>query len=216
MMKNIQYKIILLRHAESEKNIKKIHGGQGEALTLLGLEQAKNIARVLEKKTDIDKLKIYTSTSFHTQATANVISAELNIPVEVPLLFKPLYLGIADGKSEFELMEKHPEIQALFDSWRKREIDIKKLIVPEMESYMNFWHRGEKLLKQVLSDKDVLMVCSNSLMILLANFMLGNHPLNTDEYKHITIKNCDMITFSTNDLKNFTLYSDLTTLDIGR
>jgi len=215
-MKNLQYKIILLRHAESEKNLKKIHGGQGEALTLLGIEQAKNIAQILERKTDINKLKICTSTSFHTQATAKVISSELNIPVEVPLLFKPLFLGVADGKSEFELAEKYPEIQMLFDSWRKREIDIKKLVIPEMESYMDFWHRGEKLLKQVVSDKDVLMVCSNSLMILLTNFMLGNHPIKTDKYKHITIKNCDMITFLTSDFKKFTLCSDLTTLDIFR
>ena len=188
-------KIILLRHAESEKNMKHIHGGNGEAITQNGELQVKDVAEKLRYQIDLNILKIYASTSFHTRATAKMLANSLKLEVEQPIDFKPLNLGVADGLSEHELSQKYPDVQNLFCKWRKRLIDIKELKVPNMESPLDFWNRGLKILSNLDTNYDSLLVCSNSLMILLCNIMLGNHPTYTDNYKHITIPNCGIIAF---------------------
>ena len=206
-------KVILIRHAESIKNLKKIHGGQGEELTDLGIEQAQSVAKFLKDNRIDLNLKIYASTSFHTRATAQIIAEKLNLPIEKPYEFAPLYLGIADGLSEQQLEDISPETSELFRLWRNKEIDIKKLVVKDMESYQDFWNRGKTLLSTLPTDKDVMMVCSNSLMILLTHIMAGNDPNLTDNYKHFSIPNCGMVTFERIGL-DFKLSNSFTNVNI--
>lgn len=204
-------KVILLRHAQSTKNIKKIHGGGGEALTDLGEKQAVEIANWLTACNLNKKLKIYASTSLHTRATAQVIAQQLDINVETPFDFKPLYLGIADGLAEDELKVLSPKASELFVRWRRREIDIKLLQVGGMEPYLSFWERGERLLESFPKNHDILLVCSNSLMILLAHIMAGNNPQSTNNYKHLNIENCGLIVFD-RAKDSFLLDQELTTV----
>lgn len=211
-MKNLQYKLILLRHAESEKNIKKIHGGSGEKLTKTGIYQAQKVAEKIKVHFNVESFKILASTSFHTRATAEVIANELKINVEKPVDFKPLYLGVADGLSECEMESKYPEQHELFKKWRKREIDIKDLKIQNMEDYMSFWDRGKTFLSKIPKNSNCMLVCSNSLMILLANILKGNHPKTTQNYRHLDIKNCDMIVFQTTDYEMFVVDETLTTV----
>ncbi|MCH5151544.1 MAG: histidine phosphatase family protein [Clostridiales bacterium] len=213
-MKNTQYKVVLIRHAESDKNIKKIHGGKGEKLTERGVQQTIELSQQLNQCLDCNNLNLITSSSFHTNATAAILAQQLGITVGKPIIFRPLNLGVADGLSEQELTQRYPEVQRLFEKWRAREIDIKQLKVPQMEPYLDFWQRGLDIIANLPKDRDSLLVCSNSLMILLANIMLGNHPVNTDRYKHITIRNCGLIAFDTQDFCSFTLNEQLTTVDI--
>lgn len=212
-MKNTLYNIILLRHAESVKNIKKIHGGQGEELTEKGIKQCHAISNFFKEQLDLSQLRIFASTSFHTRATASVICEDLSLPLEKPFAFKPLYLGIADGLSEQQLKELNPHVSDLFVAWRKKEIDIKKLIVPDMEHYMDFWNRGSELIANLPKDASSVLVCSNSLFILLANFLMGNHPEITDKYRHINIHNCGLFTVSTSDFVHFKIVPSLTNIE---
>ena len=213
-MINTQHKNILLRHAESEKNKKKIHGGHGEALTLHGIEQASAIAVYLQNSINCNNLKIYTSTSLHTTATAEIIADSLHKPLEKPLFFRPLYLGVADGVSEYDLQKLYPEVHRLFLKWRKQEIDIKQLIVPDMESYRIFWKRGIEVLKSFDTLNNCLVVCSNSLMILLTHIMLLHDPVDTNAYKHIPINNCDIIAFDVYSVDKYILDQELTTVPL--
>ena len=187
-------KVILLRHAQSVKNLKKIHGGQGEELTDLGIAQAKDVAKLL-RANNLTDVMIFASTSFHTRATAQIIAEEMGLEVGKPINFRPLYLGVADGLSEQQLEETSPETAEMFRKWRRREIDIKSLKVDKMEPYMDFWNRAQGLLSELPQDVNVMLVCSNSLMIVLAHCMAANHPELTDKYRHINIANCGMITF---------------------
>ena len=212
-MINTQYRIILLRHAESIKNVKKIHGGQGEELTEKGIKQCHAFSDILRNHIDLSKLRIFASTSFHTRATASIICEDLNISLEKPIDFKPLYLGVADGLSEKELEDKDPIASNLFIKWRKKEIDIKELKVKDMEHYMTFWNRGLNIIENLPHDSNVVLVCSNSLMILLSHIMLNNHPETSNKYRHIDIKNCESLTFFTSDLKNFTVDKSLSNVE---
>lgn len=214
MMKNTVRKVILMRHAESTKNTKKIHGGKGERLTALGNAQAIEAAKFLSNKIDLTNLKIISSVGFHTTATAKIISEILNTSVECSPAFSPLYFGIADGLSEQELTKKYPKIQVMFENWRNRKFDIKKLFVPQMENYMDFWNRGVKFLNTLPKDYDIILICSNSLMILLTHIMLGNHPEYSENYKHIPIQNCGIISFDTCNLETFSLNPTLTTVNL--
>lgn len=215
-MKNLQYKVILLRHAESEKNIKKIHGGQGEELTESGILQAQNAGKMIRSIISDEAVKLFVSNSIHTQYTASHMSEILNIPVEKPIYFTPLNLGIADGLSEEALMNIDFNSYLLFKQWRNREIDIKDLKIPGMESYIDFWNRGLNLLANIKYSGHSIMVCSNSLMILLYHIMMNNHPVETNNYRHISIPNCGIICFKTNDYVDFYFDSITTTVDIPK
>lgn len=212
MTKDILYDVVLLRHAQSIKNVKKIHGGSGEELTTIGQSQAYETGEIIEIRLNKSNLKVFASTSYHTQATAQIICERLMLPLERPLLFRPLYLGIADGLSEAELKQKSKKCDVLFHKWRDRTIDIKELRIPQMESYIDFWERGLSLIDSIAYEGSSLLVCSNSLMILLTHIMLGNNPSTTDRYRHIDIGNCEMIAFKTTNYKRFTLNRDLTTV----
>ena len=106
-------------------------------------------------------------------------------------------------------------IQALFEKWRRREIDIKELIIEGMESPIDFWRRGEAFLKTIPNEGNSLLVCSNSLMILLSNIMLGNHPIATNEYKHITIHNCGIIAIVKVNSTTYLLNREITNVEIS-
>ncbi len=212
-MTNTPSRIILLRHAQSTKNLKDIHGGKGEDLTEKGIEQCHQVAQFFKGNLDLKRLRIFASTSIHTRLTADVICKDLNLVLEKPFDFKPLYLGIADGLSREELNKKDPVSAALLDSWRRKEIEIKQLKVPDMEHYMDFWKRGEALINNLPRDCDSVMVCSNSLFILLANYLMGNHPEDTDKYRHIDIQNCGLFTVVTNDFKIYKIDRTLTNIE---
>ncbi len=212
MMSIIPYEVVLLRHAQSEKNIKRIHGGQGEALTAFGKKQAVQVSKVIRENIEQKELKVFTSSSIHTQATAIILCKELNLSLEKPLSFTPLDLGVADGLSEDELLIKYPDCYELFRRWRAQEIDIKELIIPQMESYMSFWNRGNTLLSEIKHQGSSVLVCSNSLMILLTHIMMKHHPVKTNLYKHFGIENCGIISFKTLDYKDFVLDEKLTTV----
>ena len=76
---------------------------------------------------------------------------------------------------------------------------------------MSFWNRGLSLLNELDHNRNSILVCSNSLMILLAHIMLGNNPEITDSYKHIGIDNCGIIAFKTYDYLTYSLNDTLTT-----
>lgn len=209
-------KIILIRHAESYKNLNHIHGGKGEELTLTGISQSKAVARMLKDNLSVDSLKIFAPTSAHARETAKIIADELNLSVERPLHLRPLDFGVADGLTEDELAAKYPTIDALFKQWRRREIDIKQLTITGMESPLSFWNRGVEFLNTLSGDFDNVLICTNSLMILFANIMLGNHPVETNNYKHISIDNCGVIAFEQTSDGGFKLCKALTDVNINR
>lgn len=193
--------IVLLRHGQSKKNVKGINGGVGESLTALGISQAKEAAIKMIPLFSGEDLCIFASTSVHTIETANILGDVLNAPVEKPVDFFRLNLGIVDGLSEQEINKQYPDIYENLSLWRKGLIDIKALSIPKMESYQMFWERGIKLLETFPKDKNIILVCSNSLMILLTHILLGNNPATTNKYRHISIPNCGIIAFDNIDNK---------------
>ncbi len=96
-------KFIVLRHGESESNVKRIKAGQLDKyhLTEKGREQSRKVARILKKeKIDI----IISSPVLRARETAEIISRELGVEVIEDELIKEYDFGSWNGYSSEELI----------------------------------------------------------------------------------------------------------------
>ena len=190
-------KTILIRHAQSYKNLNDIHGGNGGSLTPGGIEQAHLLAGLFDFFT-MGNASVFSPENIQCVETAEIIAKKLGQPVKFTKDLKPLNLGVLHGKTNEYAKKNHPEAYKSMQSWRKGEIDIKQLDIPQMENVNDFWARGQKVLKQATDPRTNIIVCTNSLFILLSHIMLGNDPKKGNDYKHIDVDNCDMIAFKHN------------------
>lgn len=206
--------ILLVRHAESIKNINDIHGGTGDELTCLGLAQANEIVQKLRKiGVNKDNAVISYASSIQTERTAEVIIKGLHIQSRASMSFEPLYLGVVHGLSNEDVKKRFPtEYQAL-TLWRKKEIEICDLNIPDMESPRDFYNRGLRILDNIATNKYNIFVATNSLYILLLNIMLGNTPERGGGYKHFDIQNCGMTLFTQKERGRYVLSRSYTDVD---
>lgn len=106
--------IILIRHGESETNLKKVFTGQLDApLTPNGERQAALMAQYVNRYS-IDK--IYVSPLQRAVDTARKIVEQQHCPMERLSAFKELYAGQWQGKTFEEIAREYPES---YEIWRK-------------------------------------------------------------------------------------------------
>lgn len=188
--------IILIRHAESFKNLKDIHGGHGEALTDYGKYQTNILSNRLKRiGVCSSKSVIIYAENIQTKETAEIISKNLKIPAKLLSDYRPLHLGIVHGLSNAEVAEQHPEAFTLLQQWRKKEIEICDLKIPKMESPEEFYLRGLRILQRLDKGKFNIFIATNSLYILLLNILLGNSCEKGGGYRHFDIQNCGISVF---------------------
>lgn len=87
--------IILARHGDAVNQDGKFHGITNEPLTLKGKNEVYDLAKQLRK---FSPTKIYTSPVRRSKETAQILSSELNAPVETRAELNPLNLGEFVGK----------------------------------------------------------------------------------------------------------------------
>ncbi len=88
--------IYLVRHGETEWNLKNLIQGQADSpLTKLGIKQAEEVAKDL-KKVKFDY--VYASDSLRAKRTANIIAAEHKLHVETSKLLRERYFGKLEGQ----------------------------------------------------------------------------------------------------------------------
>lgn len=190
-------KIILVRHAQSLKNIKNVHGGPGERLTAKGRKETDLLVRqLIDIGVNSNNSVIIAASSIQTKETAKIISEKLNIDNFEMSDFRPLYLGLVHGMSNELVYKKYPDIFRLLMEWRNKKIEICDLKIPEMESPFEFYNRGLKILDKVHYGKYNIFVATNSLYILLLNILLGNTCFEGGGYKHFNIPNCGISVFN--------------------
>ncbi len=98
----------IIRHGETEWNIKKLIQGQKDSpLTENGLKQAKEIAKELKKiKFDI----IFSSDLLRAKRTAEIIAAEHNLAVETTKLLRERNFGNYEGKLSKEIFKAFDQL----------------------------------------------------------------------------------------------------------
>ena len=189
--------IILVRHAESIKNLRHIHGGDGDLLTNEGIEQLIGIKNRLIKCgcSDSDNSIIYHSQSIQTRETAIKLSELMGIDVIKSDLINSAHLGKLEALSDEEANRLQPFEYKLMTDWRKRKIEIMALKPLGIENPLLYWNKGERFISS-LTKKNSIVVCSTSTMIMLTHLLIGNSPLQGGGYKHIPISNAQMICFN--------------------
>lgn len=108
-------KIILVRHGETELNVRGIYFGHMDPpLNEKGKDQAQKAMEILK---DVDYDKIYTSDLNRAFETANIVNHK-NIELVSTESLREINFGIFEGYSYKELQEKYPEELRASEDWR--------------------------------------------------------------------------------------------------
>lgn len=207
---------IFIRHAESEKNLRDITGGKGEALSEYGKKQVNELLKVLAKYFNKwDALSIISSDVIQARQTAEKIAEFFLKKCIISYEIAPAGLGVAGGMSSKEIKERYPNIFDLLNRWRNQEIEACELKIPGMEPPDVFWERIIDFIEMFRESNVNIIVCTRSVMVMVANLVKGNMPQPGGKYKHVKINNCDIIAFKLCKDNSCLLLNELTTVDWG-
>ncbi len=146
-------RIIMVRHGQSESNVKKTFTGQLDAqLTEDGREQARRMARYLDQY-QIDK--IYASSLQRAVETAQAIALRQNCPMEKRDELMEINSGLWQGLTFEEIAEKYPQTYGV---WRT---DIGKATPEGGETCEELYNRVTAFFKKVLEipEETICLVC---------------------------------------------------------
>lgn len=206
---------IFVRHAESKKNIRDITGGYGAELTDEGKRQAVALGLALLDVIKNEDVDIVSSNTIQTIQTAELVSDVLKKHYLVTDRLKPAGMGVIDGLTKSEVQKKYPQLAEQMVQWRNCELEAIELEIPEMEVPIDFWNRIIDYLKEINDGKNKIIVCTRSVMVLVYNLVKGNVPELGGRYKHMTIGNCDIISFSSDaEFQKIQLIEELTSDDL--
>lgn len=159
--------IIMVRHGQSETNVRKVFTGQLNApLTEAGREQARRMAQYLDKYR-VDK--IYVSSLERAVETAQAIADRQNCPVEKCDALKEINSGLWQGLTFTEIAEKYPQT---YEVWRS---DIGKATPDGGETCKELYARVTAFLEKVLTkpEKTVCLVCHAIPIRMMESFILA-------------------------------------------
>lgn len=145
--------IIMVRHGQSESNVRKTFTGQLDApLTRIGQQQARLMAEYLDKY-HVDK--IYASSLQRAVDTACEIAQRQNCPVEKCDAIKEIYSGCWQGLTFDQIAEKYPQT---YQVWRT---DIGNATPDGGETCRMMYDRVTGFFKKVLTEPEetVCLVC---------------------------------------------------------
>jgi len=154
----------IVRHGETEWNIKKIIQGQGDSpLTLEGKNQARRLA---EKFKNIKFDAIFSSDLLRARKTAEIVALEHNLIVKTKRLFRERQFGKFQGKKVTEFRKELKEFLEKREKMCKKERFCTKLH-DDIESDEEMMSRFIRILKEIAvayPGKKVLVVTHGGIM----------------------------------------------------
>ena len=186
---------VFIRHAESAKNLKDVTGGKGDVLTEAGARSAEALAKTLLARFPHGRKKVYASDTVQTVETAETLARAFGVPFTVESELRAAHFGAFTGLTTQEILERFPQEYVRLDLWRRREIDVTQLKIPDMEDPVSAWERVMAFLSAQEEDAVHFVVCTRSIMVLIINFVQGNRPIAGGNYKHVEVKNCETVAF---------------------
>ena len=208
--------IILVRHGESEKNIKKIISGIGSLTQNGKLRISKRASEISDflaiHRIPHEQVKIYGQNKAQINESMHIIENVLSgATVHNDDRLAPAGLGIITGKSEKEIIGS--EAYIALERWRNKEIYASELVIEQMESPKDYWKRTEEFIREITNkNRCTIVVCTTSMAVLLTNYLLGN-DVSTGKYKCLNIPLCGMIHFR-NDFGRYVLCNRDTSTNI--
>ncbi|WP_238917871.1 alpha-ribazole phosphatase [Clostridium sp. YIM B02555] len=166
-------KLLLIRHGETEWNIKgKIQGSCDIELNATGIRQAEELSsKMLENKYNFSK--IYSSKQKRASKTAEILSKATNVEYAVIEGLEEMNLGVWEGLSWAEVKEKYP---TEYEEWY---INRRYTKTPKGESYEDMLKRVFAAIKNIIKEncEDVVIV-THSAVIMSIQCFLTNTPFD--------------------------------------
>ena len=189
-------RIILVRHAESIKNINDQHGGLGLELTPKGVLDTKQFSFNIEYK--IDEILIVARKQ--CEQTAQIISGLLSLDFNQSEFLSPFNLGVLDGLSKEEAKLKYPEVADRLEQWRRGVLDISELNIPKSSCPLDFYECLSTGLKNKMSITNTIMIIgTRSVLVGLWNVLHNYRPRHGGKYREVPWGNMGYAIFETID-----------------
>lgn len=154
--------IIMIRHGESEDNIKMIFSRDDTRLTEKGIEQIKETKELLKQ---FDYNKVYYSPLKRTVETLETLELE---GIEEQRI-REINFGIFTGKTYKEILEIYPEESKL---WVE---DSKNYKMSEGESLLEVYNRLVEFLEEISQEtENILLVCHDCIIRLALCWIFDN------------------------------------------
>lgn len=186
-------RIILLRHAHSEKNAEDRHGGEGRILTSSGYNELARLTLYLKMNVQICNPRIFYTPITQAEISARYLGEQFQTICNADQRIRPLSLGVLSGLSREEAVKLFPEPAKRLEEWRKGNLRFDQLKIPNAENFSDFWDRGTSFLKDRLvapnEVSDLLIVGTRSVLILLLNVLLRNTFLAGQPYSVFDFSN---------------------------
>ncbi|MDR7855778.1 histidine phosphatase family protein [Tissierella sp.] len=180
--------IIMIRHGESEDNIKKIFSRDDTSLTEKGIEQIKRTKETLKEFT-YDK--VYYSPLSRTVETLE----NLGLVGTEELRVREINFGIFTGRTFEEISEVYSDETKL---WLE---DANNYVIPQGESLLDVYNRVKAFIEEISKEKENILIVTHDCVIRLAmswifdnpdyffKFKIDNGSINIisieDDYKYI-------------------------------
>ncbi|MGL5378297.1 MAG: histidine phosphatase family protein [Cetobacterium sp.] len=180
--------IILIRHGESELNVKGVYyGSLNPGLTEKGKEQAKNTRDILK---NIDYHKIYASDlkrAFHTAEIVNTKKIEILIDKNI----RELNFGIFEGHTYEELKLKYPkELEESQKNWENYNYISGESVFELQKRAINFINTNINF-----NENTVLVTHWGVINTILSHYFSNN----LDSYWKFSVKNAGVVIIEFSD-----------------
>ncbi|HRN70551.1 MAG TPA: histidine phosphatase family protein [Candidatus Woesebacteria bacterium] len=184
-MSNNYCTFYIVRHGETEWNVKKLLQGHSDSLlTKNGKQQATNLALQLK---DIQFDAIYSSDLLRTQKTAEILRLERKLVINTTKILRERYFGRYEGKTFAEFSELQKEYFKKYEQLTDHEKA--KFKYPETESDEEIISRLILFLREITvaySNKKILIVSHGGVMkALLRHLGFGTY----DELATVVVSN---------------------------
>jgi broad specificity phosphatase PhoE len=178
-------KVILLRHAESKKNLSHTIGGSGAPLTSRGRLCSMHTADRIRSLRPIPS-HIYCAPTVQTHATSEYIKARLpECELSYTLLLAPINLGHLSGSTVAQAQRSHPADMNTLTAWNRGLIDIASISIEGMQSPWSFYRNGLLFILAIKKVTDcAIVVATRSSLILLWHIKHRRTPDPGDGYKN--------------------------------
>jgi broad specificity phosphatase PhoE len=181
-------KLLLVRHGETEGNVRRLLQGLDDPLTARGRRQAQEIAALLSRRDDV--VAMYASPLVRTVQTARAISAGVGLEPVLREGLAELDVGDAEGLGYEEWAERFPEEAERF---RNEGVDF---VWPGGESGRQLGRRVAAEVDRIVEDHRgelgaVIIVSHGGALGWMLSHLLGE-PDDRWPSDHLGLENCSL------------------------
>lgn len=206
--------IYFIRHSESLKTEQDRHGGIGLPLTEIGKQNTIDIINFLEQYELLNfrDCSFFCSGIAQVKETAKIIEEKKQIQFIVTDKIKNISIGVLDGLSKEEAKSKYPIASESLEKWRKGEIKIDEVSIPEAEPMNEFYNRIFDFVQTIIKEKrNAVVIGTRSVGVAITNiFSNYNAKYNPNNYPRPLFDTSSVSKFEYNEHTTKVVYCNKT------